>query len=187
MGAVIGTAHMSDDTYADVGPNIFTIDQDFASGDLTGFLLSSLGGDTYTYGGTFLDEGVSVYFVNAKDEFSETNILGGAFTEVALSAEFTLPQNFFLGIRTPAVGFDVVQFPPAFGWAEFENMGTGELSLVDHAVVYGGQGVIVDTVTPIPEPSSLTLGSIALTLLFKRRRRRTKRWRSTPLALGVCF
>jgi hypothetical protein len=177
MGVVVGTVHMSDDIIED--PNTFTIYQDFASTDLTGFFFSSLGGNSYSYAGSYLDEGASLFFVNANDEFSELNILGGAFTQLSSVPVYNFSQSFFLGIRTPTVGFDVDRFPPAYGWAEFQSTGTGELLLVDHAVAYGGQGIFVDTVTPIPEPGSLTLGSVALSLLFKRRRRRTRRGRAS--------
>lgn len=171
--AVVGTSHMASGT---VGPNSFTIDQDFVSSDFTGFSFAAAGGSTFLYEGSFLDEGVSLFFVEANEAFSESNILGAVFTEVAFGTVYTLPLNFFLGIRTPALEVDSGSFSPAYGWAEIQNLGTGELSLIDHAVAYGGQGIIVDTLTPIPEPSSLALGLAALGFLCLRMRCRTG-WR----------
>lgn len=168
---VVGTSHVGDNF---VGANSFTIDQEFSSTDgtgfrdFTGFFFDSLGGNDYEYGGSALDEGVSVFFANPHDAFSETNILVGEFIELTFGTTYTLPTNFFLGLRTPALDFDST-LAPAYGWAEIENSGVGELVLVDHAVTYGGSGIFVDTVTSIPEPSCLTLGLVAFALLLKRR------------------
>jgi len=173
---IVGTSHVGNEFAT---PNSFSIDQEFSSSDgtgfrdFTGFFFDSLGGNDFEYGGSALDEGVSVFFVNPNDAFSESNIWGGDFIELTLGTTYTLPTNFFLGLRTPVLDFDV-GVPPAYGWAEIQNLG-GELSLVDHAVAYGSQGIFVDTLTPIPEPSCLTLGSVVLTsLLLKRRRGRTR-------------
>ncbi|MGI9240688.1 MAG: PEP-CTERM sorting domain-containing protein [Verrucomicrobiales bacterium] len=169
--AVVGTSHMASDY---IGPNSFTIDQDFASTDFTGFVFNAFGGSTFEYGGSFLDEGVSLFFVDANEAFSESNILGAAFTEVSFGTVYTLPQDFFLGIRTPALEVDFGPFSPAYGWAEIQNPGTGELLLVDHAVAYGGQGIFVDTLTPIPEPNSLALALVGLGFILLKMRRRIR-------------
>ena len=174
---VVGTSHIREGF---IGSNSFSIDQEFSSSDGTGFIdytgfgFNSLGGNDFEYGGSALDEGVSVFFVDSNNAFSETNILGGEFIELLFGTTYTLPSNFFVGLRTPVLDSDST-LAPAYGWAEMGNSG-GELSLVDHAVAYCSQGIFVNTITPIPEPSCLTLGSVALTsLLLKRRRGRRRR------------
>ena len=172
------------------GPNTtLTIDQEFSSSDgtgfrdFTGFLFTSAGGFDFEYGGSFLDEGASVFFVNPDDAFSEATILGNTFTELSLGTVYPLPSRFFLGIRTPAIGVEFGALPPAYGWAELENTGTGELVLIDHAVAYHGEGIVVDSLSAIPEPGSGALGAVAVGLLCLRRNgRRGHQGRSMPHA-----
>jgi hypothetical protein len=169
--SVVGTSHVGS-----IGTNIFTVDQEFSSSDdmgirdYTGFVFTSLGGFSFEYGGSFLDEGASLFFVNPNEIFWETNILARDFVELSIGSIYSLPQNFFLGIRTPAQGVDFGSFSPAYGWVEFQNQGTGELVLVDHAMAYSSQGIVVGTLTAVPEPHSLLLISVAMTLAIRRRR-----------------
>ena len=156
--------------------NTFTISQEFASSDgtgsrdYTGFIFNATGDFSYEFGGSFLDEGASVFFVDESDVFSESNILGGDFIELGFGTSYDLPFAFFLGIRTPAQGVDFGSSPPAYGWAEIQNFGNGDLVLVDHAVAYNSRGIIVDTLTAVPEPDSAILGCSAMLLLIRRRR-----------------
>lgn len=172
-GAVIGTDHMSS------SGNWFSLDQEYASSDgsgfrdQTGFIFTATGASSFHYDGSLLDEGASVFFVNPGDEFSEANILGGAFTQLTFGSVYTPPAIFFLGIRTPALGVgDFGTFTPAYAWAEIQNFGTGELVLVDHAVAYSSQGIIVNTLTSVPEPSTLSTLALSLVMLARRRRLR---------------
>ena len=171
--AVIGLNHIS------VSSNIFNIDQEFSSSDgtgfrdFTGFIFTSTGASSYEYGGSFLDEGASVFLVQANDTFSEDNILGGSFVELNIGTVYNLPPVFFLGIRTPALGVGFSSFSPAYGWAEVQNPGTSNLALADHAVAYDSQGIIVNTLTAVPEPSTSILGLIAMLGLVSQRRPRS--------------
>lgn len=156
--ALIGTSHMGEG-----GTNSFTIDQEFSSSDgtgfrdYTGFVFSHQSGNEFEFGGSFLDEGASVFLVNPGEPFSDTGIETVAFVRLSLGTTYTFPSSFFLGIRTPHDEWDTFPspFPPAFGWAEFSNSGDGELQIINHAVAYESEGIIVGTTTGIPEPTPL--------------------------------
>ena len=157
--------------------NNFSINEEFSSAGLgtpdnTTFSFSYLGGTSFQYTGTALDDGVSLFFVNINDIFSEENILGGEFIEIKFGDIYSEPMNSFLGTRTPALGGGPeFGYPPAYGWGEFENNGFGELTLVDHAVVYNGSGIVVNTTIPIPEPNSVILIFGAALFVLKVRSR----------------
>ena len=103
--------------------------------------------------------------------FSEANISANSFTELTARTTYTFTGNFYLGLRTPAL--DNPQPPPRdFGWAEFQNTGD-DLVLIDHAIAYNAQGIIVDTTTAIiPEPSQVSLLSLGVLGMIMRRSRR---------------
>jgi hypothetical protein len=170
--SIVGTNHMRG-----YEGNFFDLDQEFISDngeppDNTLFAFFHVSANSYLYSGSALDEGVSIFFVNSNDEFSEERIIGGDFTEIMFGEFHSLPTNFFLGMRTPSLEFYPTIQPgyrlPAYGWAEFQNDELGEISLVDHAIAYGSQGIFVDTTNPIPipEPNSVALitGTVLLTL-----------------------
>lgn len=181
--SVVGTNHMSG--FEEEGLNIFNLAEEFASEtggapENTSFLFLHVSGNSYTYGGSALDDGVSLFFVDRNDEFSEEKILGDDFVELEFNELYSLPTNFFIGLRTPHLDVLPVadfRFPPAYGWAEIHNDGLGELSLVDHAIAYGSQGIFVDTTNsiPIPESDSVALMFSAAFLCLKGRCRNN--WR----------
>ena len=117
-----------------------------------------------------MDEGASLFFVDPGARLEEMNIIGGGFVELISGSAYTLPTSFFLGVRTPMSAVSFGTYPPAYGWAEFENLGVGELVLVDHAVAYSGQGIVVGILTAIPEPGMLVPISFAWLLLMAGRR-----------------
>lgn len=168
--ATIGTLHISE-----IG-NTFFVDQEFAASvpphrDYTGFRFTSTGSFSYDYTGSFLDDGVSIFLVEPNEVFSEAAILGGQFVELKFGNIYTFPLKFHLGIRTPALGVNVNSYEPAYGWAEIRNSANGDLVLVDHAIAYGAQGIIVGTLTAVPEPSGTVLLGIGMLSLLGFRRR----------------
>jgi hypothetical protein len=151
VAATIGTSHISE------SGNTFFVDQEFEASfppdrDFTGTVFTATGSFSYEYGGSFLDEGASVFLVEANDTFSEAGILAGDFVELTLGTVYTFQPIFFLAIRTPALGVDFGAYEPAYGWIEVQNFGTGDLVLIGHAIAYDTQGIVVDTLTAVPEP-----------------------------------
>jgi len=165
--SIVGTNNMRD-----LSGNVFAVDEEFfasngGSPDNTGFVFLHFDGLSFVYGGPFLDDGASLFFVEKNDVFSEENILGDDFVELKFDNLYSLPMNFFLGIRTPHLDVKIgTGYPPAYGWAEIENDGSGELSLVNHAMAYGAAGIVVNTTKPIPIPEPNTVTLIVGTVLF---------------------
>lgn len=119
------------------------IDQYWDGSDYTGFVLSTPAPNLIDFGGTFLDEGVDVYLIDAGQELSSFSIDTGSLTKLEpFGAPYFVPSEFYLGFVTPSA--DYSPFPGAFGWAQF-GFGFGELELLDHAVEYSGNGIIVGT------------------------------------------
>ena len=81
----------------------------------------------------------------------------------------SFPSNFYFGFRTPNLVWGEGFYPPAYGWAEFQHDGEGNLSLVDHAIAFGSQGIVVDTTVPIPEPKGM-FALLSLLIFLKRNR-----------------
>ena len=176
---VIGTSHIS-------GGNTIFVDQEFIASDpsggrdFTGFSFTP-NFDEFEFQGSFIDEGVSVFLVEENDVFSEFNILGGDFTELTFGAQITLDPGFsvgmitveptlFLGVRTPALGVNFGSFEPAYGWIEVQNL-AGNLQVVDHAIAFGAEGIIVNTLIAVPEPSGVLLIAIGFVGISTLRRR----------------
>ena len=160
--AVIGKSHLS------VSGLTFNFEQDFAKTDHTGFLFSHVGLNFFTYEGSFLDQGVSLFMVENGDEFTDENILGGSFPEFTLGQTEGLPSVTVLGFRTPS--FPSFELPPAFGWATVQTFTSGTMAIIDHAVAYESGGIIVGTQTAIPEPLAAGMLALATIILFSRKR-----------------
>lgn len=149
-------------THIHGGGTQFTIDQELTAPqgqdfrDYTGFIFSNVSDGQFLYGGSFLDEGVSVFLVESNDHFSEANIQNGEFTELIYGNEYSFPDVFFFGIRTPALGVDAEWFEPVYGWAEIRNLGGG-FSLLNHAVAYSSKGIIVNTLDSMWSNPKLTI------------------------------
>lgn len=154
---VVGGSHVQIDELGGGDYNIrvaeFELDDRF--GDYTCFLFSHVNGSNFQYGGSCLDDGVSAFFVESGDRFSEANILGGEFVELDFGIPESYPAHFYFGFRTPNLAWGEGFYPPAYGWAEFQHDGAGNLSLVDYAIAFGSQGIVVNTTIPIPEPKGV--------------------------------
>ena len=165
LNAQIGKDHMRVIGYPPVDYDI-RIYQRFDKSDYTGAMFHSPFGGLLQGFGTLLDEGVTVFKVQPEDVFNEKNIQAGEFAP--LNNDFLdFSQPVFLGFRTPSVNFQspFPGFPPpAYGWAELthteaqltlDRLGkpipasegglqyTGGLQILDHAVEYGGEGIVV--------------------------------------------
>ncbi|MDP0492011.1 MAG: hypothetical protein Q7Q71_13255 [Verrucomicrobiota bacterium JB023] len=129
----------------------------------------------FKFEGPFLDESVDTFVVDAGDRFSRGSILGGEFYELVWAQTYYLPQDFYLGVLTPSRELDgpiVSQppFDPAFGWLRIQNT-NGVLSLVDHAIAYDSEGIVVGSTTAIPEPEiSVFLFLVGFAAITNRRR-----------------
>ncbi|WP_411845554.1 hypothetical protein AAFN60_18125 [Roseibacillus persicicus] len=133
----------------------------------------------FDYTGPFLDESVTAFVVNPGDEFSRPNILGGDFVELEAFQTYYLPQVFFLGVLTPAQQpggaiSPVPPYNPAFGWLRIQNS-NGVLSLLDHAIAYESEGIVVGTTITIPEPRFGIFLFIVIAGALSNRRRLTIR------------
>ena len=116
----------------------------------------------FSFGGTFLDDGVSVYRVEEGDVFSWEGIQSGEFEELSGGNPFgglnrgdtiDLTTPAFLGFLTPAKS--IVNGELAFGggrirgigWTKIEmgSLVPGEIGirLLDHAMNYGGDSIVV--------------------------------------------
>ena len=169
--AAVGISHITS-----AGGNIFYVDQKFDKSDYTGFLFSFISGSTYQYGGSFLDEGLDMYRVFSGNTFTPAAISNGNFVEFTLNSNYSFPSTFYVGLETPSRDAGFATLSPAYGWARIGNSG-GVLSILDHAIDYGGHGLIVGTTTVIPEPSASILAAIGLTYFITRRSRTSRRIR----------
>ena len=175
---VVGTDHIR----IEGGGGAFSIqlDQEFEASDpnsgrdVTGYgfaLILGSEGNEFISQGTALDEGVEVYLVQPGDVFSRDQILGGAFTQIRFEEIYDVTANPILAVVTPSADGDLGLFEPAYGWLELRLIGSGEVSLIDHAVAYGAEGIVVGTTQAVPEPSGagLTLLGLALGAGLRRR------------------
>lgn len=165
LEAQIGKDHMRVIGYPPVDYDI-RIYQRYDKSDYTGAMFHSPFGGLIQGFGTLLDEGVTVFKVQPGDVFNEKNIQAGKFAP--LNNDFLdFSQPVFLGFRTPSVNYQspFPGFPPpAYGWAELthteaqltlDRLGkpiparegglqyTGGLQIMDHAMEYGGEGIVV--------------------------------------------
>ena len=83
----------------------------------------------------------------------------------------------YLGIKTPATS----QYEPAYGWALLRQ-DAERLDLIDSAMTYSDTGIVVRTMTTIPEPgSSAFLISAVSAVLCVGLIYRSKRWPNKTL------
>lgn len=150
--------------------NEFHVYQTFEKTDYTGFMFMFLSGSTYQYMGSYIDEGLDLYRTSAGAAFAPGTVSNGSFTPFVYSSNYVLTGDFFVGLVTPSKDSSFATLPPAYGWARLRSS-NGVLSLVDHAIDYSGNGLIVGTTTVVPEPGSGILFVTAACGLLHRRRR----------------
>ncbi len=123
-----------------------------------------------------IDQEADYYLVKAGDVLTPESIATGAFTPLFTTdhphvLEIPFPGDFYLGVATtgpgpipggtPTYGFG----RNVWGWVHIQNSPTGLYSL-GSAMAYGEGGIIVGTVTAVPEPSTLMLSALGLTFGF---------------------
>lgn len=166
LPASVGVSHVT----SGFGPNDFHVFQKFDKSDYTGFVFSHLSGSSYRYGGSYLDEGLDLYRVFSGDRFTPGGITNGDFVEFAMSAAYNVPLEFYVGLETPTRDLGFATLPPAYGWAKLSSS-NGVLTVLDSAIDYSGNGLIVGTTTVIPEPCAHVLFAMGLTCMLQRRSR----------------
>jgi len=160
LNAQIGTDHIS---LRGEPPHFYEIriDQEYEVGeggipnlrDFTGVLFEPVNDSgLFRLTMTTLDEGASVFRVREGDFFAENNIQAGEYDLLTVGAgDVDFSEPVFLAFRTPAMSFSSsIPFvkSTAYGWArlvftsEIEN-GVGHLQILDHAMEYGGEGIVV--------------------------------------------
>jgi hypothetical protein len=124
------------------------------------------------------DIGSDYYLVNAGDQFTPENIAAGQFQTLYRSdytgfynGSVSIPAqgDFYLGIATTGPDpYDQTTWPfpypsnrNVWGWAHFSNSASG-LTLLGSAVAYGEPGIVVGTLTAVPEAGSSALMALGL-------------------------
>jgi hypothetical protein len=161
----VGISHVSA-----AGSNTFHVLQTFDGSDFTGFSFSFVSGNSYQYAGSFIDEGLDLFRVFEGDVFTPAAIFGNGLQEFVAGNNFVLPAEFFVGLETPSIEATFATLSPAYGWAKIGNS-NGVLTLLDHAIDYSGNGLIVGTTTVVPEPGSMSLLAFTAGGLLIRRKR----------------
>jgi hypothetical protein len=154
----------------------FTVFQNESATDPTSLLLT-LNGSTLTPVAWNVDEEADYYLVPNLAVFSAATISLGQFPPLfvtdhpsSLNVGF---GDFYLGINT---GQGIVgpgqPRRDVFGWVHFVNDAQTGLHMIDNAVTYGNQGIIIGTTTaiPVPEPHTfaLVIGGLCLVLAVRR-------------------
>jgi PEP-CTERM motif-containing protein len=129
---------------------------------------------------TNIDEGSDWYFVHPGDQFGTATIAAGQFQAVLPYNVNTVPPfrgsfvgegDFILGVST---GLGFTNGTPnrnEFGWITIHN-DNGVLEGFDNAISYDSPGIIVGTLTEVPEPTSLVLIALGGLGLIRLRRPR---------------
>jgi hypothetical protein len=168
---------------------MFTVEQAFAFSDYTSIWVAKLDQQSTSTLAPIswnLDIEADYYLVRPGDEFTLANVSAGLFqplftTDHPYELAIPLTGDFYLGVATTGpVPFDSPRMTPynpvrnVWGWAHFSNGPTG-LSLLGSAMAYGESGIVVGTLTAVPELNAgvlmpLGLLGVAAAVRFKRRR-----------------
>lgn len=170
------------------GESTLFIDQEFASAlpgedpDFTGALFEFVSAHEHRFFGSFLDEGVSLFLVDEFDRFGSDSLAAGEFGDPWSHTPEDLIVDFgsalFIAFVTPSLDLSFPgEYPPAYGWAHIQSIApspgeTPHLFVLDSAVAYDAEGIIIGTQQAIPEPSIGMLAILGLGMLASRRNRR---------------
>ena len=155
-----------DPGFADVpGPDIYTaVVIQGSNGDFTNALFG-FDGNELTLQGVTLDEGSDWYAVSPGDVFGFETLEARRFRSGSVGTD-----GFYLGVATSS-NFDVFPVRDVFGWAHLVSEG-GQLVMLENAVAYDSEGIVVGTTQLVPEPSGLVQASLAIATISMLRRRR---------------
>jgi len=154
----------SGDPFSDYGVRVY---QDIPATDFTAMLFDHAG-ESLVYQGVTLDEGSEWYFASYGDPFFAEPIALNLFDP------FTGTHNvgfgdFYMAFNT-GFGFDEGNPDRSiYGWVLFRNSESG-VEMLDNAVAYEEDGIVVGTLTAIPEPGVLALLVAGLSSLILRRK-----------------
>lgn len=116
-----------------------------------------------------LDEGADLYLAQVGDVLTTATIAEGGFSPLLVNGtpyQITVnsTSDFYLGIVTGVGGGNNGPNRDVFGWVHLQSSLQG-LKVLDSAMAYGYGGIVVGTVTAVPELSTswqLALGLLAL-------------------------
>lgn len=160
-----------------------TVDQT-VGGDFTGVLMNYASG--VLTGLSFnADEGMDIFVVKPGQTLSNATLGSGQMPFIggpsAANGAFTIStpnvgRDFYLGVRTRSFsdpGFqDAVDagqlgsFFTSFGWAHVQVDAFGFASVAGSAMAFREGGIVVGTLQPVPEPSTLALGGLGFIALL---------------------
>lgn len=131
---------------------------------------------TLLFQGYNADEGSELFLVKPGDALTSTS--QGDF--VSLYTLFNTPaqvgQDFYLGVGTRSgsdPGFSWAEHAwSSFGWAHFQADDQGQLKIIDSAMAFRELGIVVGTLTAVPEPSTFALMGLGLAGLAALRAKR---------------
>lgn len=122
-----------------------------------------------------IDEGSDWFIAAPGDSFSAESISAGDFENVfSAPVDVTTNESFFFGVNT-GQGFGA-NFRAHFGWAELTVNTNGGLTVLDSAVAYNVDGIVIgeNQVLSVPEPSAVSVGFVVVGAVIARRRRKLR-------------
>jgi hypothetical protein len=150
----------------------FQVNQTVNGSDYTCFIFERVD-ETQFGAGRCLDESLDLFYVSYGDHFTSESVRHDPLPLfLGVSQPFVPESSFYMGIYTPTRYFNLpTTLPQAIGWARISYV-NGTFAVLDSAIDFSGQGLIVGTTTVIPEGS--TFGAVSLFLLgLSTRRKRT--------------
>ena len=153
----------------------FTVWQDAPKTDYTGVAFH-YSGSSVGLAALNADEGSDWYLVSPGNPFSKNTIGAGLHQPIATFNEYSYPPvivgtgEFFLGVATN-VGFS--SYPPVrsvYGWVQLRPV-NGILTMVENVMSYDSPGIIVGSMTLVPEPSAIAILGCGYGLLTLRRKK----------------
>jgi len=144
------------------------VNQTVKGDDYTGAIFSAdSANSTITLRTITVDEGSSWYLASYGQTFSQISLPN--FSRISFNEPIQLYDAvFYLAINTRSGFYPANQ--EVFGWAKFGLGANNNLTLIDSAMDYGDQSIIVGTFQSVPEPSSLALLALGAVLVAFGRR-----------------